>query len=384
MEPVAEDSLDVYLRYADQCSGDVFDLYRAQIFRWFGCLISALSFIHRQNIRHRDIKPSNLLVHGRNILFTDFGISFELDDTTEAAETDERGTLKYRAPEPVVGMRFGRHADVFALGAVFLEMITVCCGQDNLSTFSDVCSGAYADKLEIVYDWIDQMAWLSYDSSPSREAPLSNTQIWTLTMVFLIRNMLQPIKDRAPNAIAVAMCWTYGPYTGAPPTDCTCHGDISLPHSVGEEQRRAYVFLDSLRNSNHWSFALAAMWASRSTEFRWKCCRCPLDSPFDSQEAFAIDFNVEVMQLTSCHRCDHFICEHCQRQCPTMPPQDKYYHYPPPRPCRDTPPRPLPHPSLLSASEPECFIPGEEQHQTQKSHSSYGRRSTTFTIRDVN
>ncbi|KAF2205191.1 kinase-like protein, partial [Delitschia confertaspora ATCC 74209] len=118
MEPVAEGTLQDYLKYADQCDGTVFANYREQLFKWFGCLASALAFVHYRGIRHRDIKPTNILVQGNNLLLTDFGISFVDTENTEQGETDVFGTAKYRAPEPVRGIRFGRHADVFALGAV--------------------------------------------------------------------------------------------------------------------------------------------------------------------------------------------------------------------------------------------------------------------------
>ncbi|KAF2872134.1 kinase-like domain-containing protein [Massariosphaeria phaeospora] len=44
----------------------------------FGCLASGLAFMHKQTVRHKDIKPQNILVHGDNVMYTDFGISLRL------------------------------------------------------------------------------------------------------------------------------------------------------------------------------------------------------------------------------------------------------------------------------------------------------------------
>ncbi|KAI4937480.1 uncharacterized protein J4E92_002211 [Alternaria infectoria] len=37
------------------------------------CLCDGLSYLHENKIRHEDLKPQNVLVHGRNLLLTDFG-----------------------------------------------------------------------------------------------------------------------------------------------------------------------------------------------------------------------------------------------------------------------------------------------------------------------
>jgi serine/threonine protein kinase len=342
MEPVAEGTLGHYLKYADQCDGAVFSAYRSQLFKWFGCLASALAFLHRRNIRHRDIKPSNILVQGRNLLFTDFGISFEDADITEQDDTDVCGTAKYRAPSPDQGLRFGRPADVFALGAVFLEMVTVCCGQDNLSDFNDVINGPYSSNLEIVHNWIDNIQWrlhqyedeleLLRSTRPPKEAlgngdqdtglesehDLANSTAWTLSMLFLIRNMLEPSRRYAPTAIAIAMGWAYAPLTGLPPNECNCQPDLPLIPNTTPSERTFFVFSDSLSNQNFWAFALAAKHVGQGDVLRWTCCRCGLEN---GQAAFGVEFNFPVREALSCPRegCGYFICESCPRDCMGMP-----------------------------------------------------------------
>jgi hypothetical protein len=100
---------------------------------WFRCLSSALAYIHSQGVRHQDIKPSNIIHRGSAIYFTDFSSAsqFQIGQTT-STENPARTSAMYAAPEVVdndEGLgRHGRGTDVFALGAVFTEMLAVLCG----------------------------------------------------------------------------------------------------------------------------------------------------------------------------------------------------------------------------------------------------------------
>ena len=82
---------------------------------------------HRAGIVHRDLKPGNimLLPDGR-VKVLDFGIAAP---TQRGGERDRRspiiGTVEYMAPEQVTGSDVAPPADVFALGAIAYEMITL-------------------------------------------------------------------------------------------------------------------------------------------------------------------------------------------------------------------------------------------------------------------
>jgi hypothetical protein len=98
--------------------------------KWFKCLASALAYMHSQGIRHQDIKPSNIIHRGEKIFFTDFSSASHFDvGHTTSTENPARSTLMYSAPETIgLGETFTRHGrgtDVFALGTVFCEMLTV-------------------------------------------------------------------------------------------------------------------------------------------------------------------------------------------------------------------------------------------------------------------
>lgn len=123
MLPVADCDLKMFLE--ERCVGAGYpkDAMR-MLDPWFGCLISALAYAHEERVKHEDIKPNNILIKGKKIYLTDFGTAKDFSEFEQSTVSDyfETGTPVYWAPEP---RAWGRPADVFALGCVFSEMLTV-------------------------------------------------------------------------------------------------------------------------------------------------------------------------------------------------------------------------------------------------------------------
>ena len=129
MEPIAECNLMTYL-----CQPPTFIIERLPSLRnYFGCLASAVAYLHRQRIRHRDLKPQNILIKNHEIYITDFGNALDWSkkgrDTTN--DSNISFTEQYVAPEIAKRSSSPRSSasDVWSLGVVFLEMITVLRGK---------------------------------------------------------------------------------------------------------------------------------------------------------------------------------------------------------------------------------------------------------------
>lgn len=125
MVPVGECDLWKYYKLA-RTSPDKRSLLRS----FFGCLANALQYLHSIRIRHRDIKPKNVLVKGDRVFLTDFGIALDWENLSRSTTTaDSPKTLAYAAPEVAHFEKRNTAADIWSLGCVFMEMVTVLKGE---------------------------------------------------------------------------------------------------------------------------------------------------------------------------------------------------------------------------------------------------------------
>ena len=92
----------------------------------------ALHHAHRSGVVHRDVKPSNLVVRpdGRLVL-TDFGIAHGTAADPAATTGRLMGTVPYLAPEQITGDPVGPATDVYALGVVAYESLTMTMPFDD-------------------------------------------------------------------------------------------------------------------------------------------------------------------------------------------------------------------------------------------------------------
>lgn len=91
-------------------------------------IADALDCSHRSGILHRDVKPSNILLDKSGAArLTDFGIAKRVGPGEAILHTQAIGTCHYMSPEQasVEDARIDERSDVFSLGAVLYEMLTL-------------------------------------------------------------------------------------------------------------------------------------------------------------------------------------------------------------------------------------------------------------------
>lgn len=91
-----------------------------------GQLILALDLMHKKGIYHRDIKPDNILVVDKKELtfcITDLGMACLAEDTYQKSLSC--GTPGYIDPAILKGKPFTAKSDIFSLGSIFYNLLTL-------------------------------------------------------------------------------------------------------------------------------------------------------------------------------------------------------------------------------------------------------------------
>jgi serine/threonine-protein kinase len=85
----------------------------------------ALAYAQRQQVIHRDIKPGNVMydVNTDTVKVTDFGIA-RITDGNKTRTGMVLGSPSYMAPEQLAGLTLDGRSDLYALGAMFFQLLT--------------------------------------------------------------------------------------------------------------------------------------------------------------------------------------------------------------------------------------------------------------------
>lgn len=85
----------------------------------------ALRYAHGHGLLHNDIKPGNILLDASGrVWITDFGLSCPIDPSDARATPGLMGTLRYMAPERLLGTGDAR-SDIYSLGITLYELVTL-------------------------------------------------------------------------------------------------------------------------------------------------------------------------------------------------------------------------------------------------------------------
>lgn len=106
-------------------------------------IADALHEIHKEGIIHRDIKPSNILISKRGAKIADFGLVKNISSNSISTQTDFVGTIKYSAPEIFSKGKYTIQSDIYSLGIVFYELLTL----DHPFEFHEETAPAYLMNL---------------------------------------------------------------------------------------------------------------------------------------------------------------------------------------------------------------------------------------------
>jgi serine/threonine-protein kinase len=84
-----------------------------------------MSFAHRRGLVHRDLKPQNVLItEDGHAKVADFGLAQAAETAHLTVPGTVWGTVQYISPEQAQGLVADARSDVYALGAIFYELLT--------------------------------------------------------------------------------------------------------------------------------------------------------------------------------------------------------------------------------------------------------------------
>jgi serine/threonine protein kinase len=198
---------------------DMINAARARIWESYGCITSAMLYLHNNSIKHKDIKPLNILLSHDGLWITDFGHSTDFSEFSNSATTGgERGTIKYCAPEVAAFERSGRSADVFSLGCIFFEMAALrCFTLEEMTDFRPSADRSFHKNLDNIFPVFDTFGSTALDHLPmslvKRMLSRNPADRPDLASISKVLGLFQAFSTIEPDTFASTRC----PHHDSPP-----------------------------------------------------------------------------------------------------------------------------------------------------------------------
>lgn len=100
---------------------------RALSYAWQA--LQGLEAVHAAGVLHRDLKPANIMLEPspgpvERVVLIDFGFASFEGSARLTAQGTVVGSLRYIAPERLLGEMIDHRSDVYAIGIIFYELLT--------------------------------------------------------------------------------------------------------------------------------------------------------------------------------------------------------------------------------------------------------------------
>jgi serine/threonine protein kinase len=92
-------------------------------------ILECVQYLHKNKIIHRDLNPNNIMIkmngeNNRFIKICDFGL-IAIHKFAQQSHTQDRGHVRYAAPEVLDGRKYDTKADIYSLGRILQNLFDI-------------------------------------------------------------------------------------------------------------------------------------------------------------------------------------------------------------------------------------------------------------------